>query len=140
MRTSYYAFGLSLLLPLGLEAQGPGGRGTPIPAGAQCPPGQTEIRPRTCMAPEIPAPSILDYRPRSTLVVPANMVKKAKYPTIDFHGHPQGRIGKAVGPCRPPYNELPRQKSQHARQKEQPACQAARGLAAANRQFNRSFE
>ena len=68
------------------------GRGTPIPAGAQCPAGMTEIRPRNCLSPEIPAPSIVDYRPRSTLVVPANMVLKSKYPSIDFHGHPQGRI------------------------------------------------
>ncbi|MFL5607066.1 MAG: hypothetical protein ACJ8AD_11515, partial [Gemmatimonadaceae bacterium] len=50
---------------------GPGGRGTPIQAGESCPPGSTEIRPRLCMAPESPVPSIVDYRPRSTLVVPA---------------------------------------------------------------------
>ena len=42
-----------------------------------------------CMAPELPPPSILDYRPRSTLVAGAHMVKTAKYPAIDFHGHPQ---------------------------------------------------
>jgi predicted TIM-barrel fold metal-dependent hydrolase len=72
--------------------RGGGGRGTPIPAGEACPAGTTEIRPRSCMAPELPAPSILDYRPHSTLVVPAHMVKTAKYPAIDFHGHPQGRI------------------------------------------------
>jgi predicted TIM-barrel fold metal-dependent hydrolase len=69
-----------------------GGRGTPIPAGEACPPGQTEIRPRTCMAPEAPAPSILDYRPKSTLVAPVHMVPTAKYPAIDFHGHPQGLL------------------------------------------------
>jgi hypothetical protein len=76
---------------------GPGGRGTPIQAGESCPPGSTEIRPRLCMAPESPAPSIVDYRPRSTLVVPAHVVKTAKYPAIDFHGHPQGLIGSADG-------------------------------------------
>ena len=32
------------------------------------------------MAPEIPAPSILDYRPKSTLVTPEHMVKTAKFP------------------------------------------------------------
>jgi predicted TIM-barrel fold metal-dependent hydrolase len=74
-----------------------GGRGTPIAPGESCPPGTTEIRPRSCMAPEFPAPSILDYRPKSTLVVPAHMVKTAKYPAIDFHGHPQGLLGNPKG-------------------------------------------
>jgi predicted TIM-barrel fold metal-dependent hydrolase len=74
-----------------------GGRGTPIQAGESCPPGTTEIRPRSCMAPELPAPSILDYRPHSTLVTPVHMVKTAKYPAIDFHGHPQGLMGSADG-------------------------------------------
>jgi predicted TIM-barrel fold metal-dependent hydrolase len=76
---------------------GPGGRGTPIQAGESCPAGSTEIRPRICRGPDSPAPSILDYRPRSTLVVPAHLVKTAKYPAIDFHGHPQGLIGSADG-------------------------------------------
>jgi uncharacterized protein len=74
-----------------------GGRGTPIQAGESCPPGTTEIRPRSCMAPELPAPSIVDYRPHSTLVVPVHMVKTAKYPAIDFHGHPQGLLSSAEG-------------------------------------------
>ena len=74
-----------------------GGRGTPIQPGESCPAGTTEIRPRSCMAPENPAPSILDYRPRSTLVTPAHVVKTAKYPAIDFHGHPQGLLGSADG-------------------------------------------
>ncbi|MEJ7811379.1 MAG: amidohydrolase family protein [Gemmatimonadaceae bacterium] len=72
-----------------------GGRGTPIQAGESCPAGTTEIRPRSCMAPESAAPSIVDYRPRSTLVTPAHVVKRAKYPAIDFHGHPQGRLGSS---------------------------------------------
>ena len=80
-------------------AQGRGGRGggrgnaTTIQPGESCPPGTTEIRPRTCMAPEAPAPSILDYRPHSTLVAPVHKVPMAKYPAIDFHGHPQGLLG-----------------------------------------------
>ncbi|MCC6244180.1 MAG: amidohydrolase family protein [Gemmatimonadaceae bacterium] len=37
-------------------------------------------------------PSILDYRPKSTLVAPATMVRKAKFPVIDFHGHPAGLL------------------------------------------------
>lgn len=45
------------------------------------------------MAPESAAPSILDYRPRNTLVVPEHPVPRAKYPVIDFHGHPGGNLG-----------------------------------------------
>jgi uncharacterized protein len=45
------------------------------------------------MGPQEAAPSILDYRPRSTLVVPEHPVKRARYPAIDFHGHPQGLLG-----------------------------------------------
>ena len=74
-----------------------GGRGTAIQPGEQCPAGTTEIRPRSCMAPENPAPSIVDYRPKSTLITPAHIVKTAKYPAIDFHGHPQGLLGTAEG-------------------------------------------
>jgi len=78
--------------------RGPGGaRGTQIQPGEQCPPGTTEIRPRNCLGPEAPAPSILDYRPKSTLVSTAHIVKKAKYPAIDYHGHPQGLLGSAEG-------------------------------------------
>jgi hypothetical protein len=55
-----------------------------------CPQGMTEIRPRLCQAPELPPPSIVDYRPRSTLVTAEHLVPKAKYPAIDFHGHPRG--------------------------------------------------
>ncbi len=68
-------------------AQGPGSQGTPIGPGESCPPGMTEIRPRRCMAPELPPPSIVDYRPRSTLVRPEHSVSRAKFPAIDFHGH-----------------------------------------------------
>lgn len=77
---------------------GRGGRPvTTIQQGEECPPGTTEIRPRTCMAPELPAPSILDYRPRSTLVTPAHLVRRAKYPAIDFHGHPEGLLDSNEG-------------------------------------------
>ena len=82
-----------LLLAQPLSAQPGRERGTPIAPGESCPPGMTEIRPRNCQAPEVPAPSILDYRPRSTLVAPAHVVPKAKYPVIDFHGHPRGMLG-----------------------------------------------
>jgi predicted TIM-barrel fold metal-dependent hydrolase len=73
------------------------GRGTPIQPGESCPAGNTEIRPHLCLAPELPPPSIVDYHPRATLVVPAHLVKAAKYPAIDFHGHPQELLGSAEG-------------------------------------------
>ncbi|MBL8986316.1 MAG: amidohydrolase family protein [Gemmatimonadetes bacterium] len=57
----------------------------------------TEVRPRNCQAPTLPPPSILDYRPRSTLVAPAHAVPKAKYPAIDFHGHPTSQLSSAEG-------------------------------------------
>ena len=68
---------------------GPGSQGVEIKPGEACPAGMTEIRPRRCMAPEIqPVPSIVDYRPKSTLVVAEHPVKRPKYPVIDYHGHP----------------------------------------------------
>ena len=38
--------------------------------------------------PTIPPPTIIEYKPRSTLVVPEHEVPRAKYPAVDFHGHP----------------------------------------------------
>ena len=43
---------------------------------------------RQAREPTIPPPSITEYRPRSTLVVPAHEVPRAKFPVVDFHGHP----------------------------------------------------
>jgi predicted TIM-barrel fold metal-dependent hydrolase len=106
MRSTPVLASLTLTVLLGAAAgsQQPGGRGggrgTPIQPGESCPPGTTEIRPRSCMAPEFPPPSILDYRPRSTLVTPAHLVPTAKYPAIDFHGHPQALLGSAEGIAR----------------------------------------
>ena len=98
MRQSLLVAALSaLLLETPLLAQPGGDRGTPIKAGESCPPGMTEIRPRNCLAPEAPPPSILDYRPHSTLIAPAHLVKTAKYPAIDFHGHPQDLISSVEG-------------------------------------------
>lgn len=71
--------------------------GVTIQPGESCPPGMTEVRPRNCQAPTLPPPSILDYRPRSTLVAPAHAVPKAKYPAIDFHGHPTSQLSSAEG-------------------------------------------
>jgi len=93
----------ALLFSTSLAAQPPGAQGTAetrLEPGQSCPPGQTEIRPRICRAPETPAPSILDYRPHSTLVTPAHLVPRAKFPAIDFHGHPQDLIYSAEGLAR----------------------------------------
>ena len=51
-------------------------------------PGQIRPRPAEGREPEFPAPRITEYRPRSTLVVPAHPVPRAKFPVVDFHGHP----------------------------------------------------
>jgi predicted TIM-barrel fold metal-dependent hydrolase len=68
------------------------GQGTPIKPGEECPPGMTEVRPGNCQAPTMPPPSIVDYRPHSTLVTPAHPIQKARFPAVDFHGHPGSRI------------------------------------------------
>ncbi|MGH7465923.1 MAG: hypothetical protein ACREK1_12155, partial [Longimicrobiales bacterium] len=81
-----------------VSAQRPGG--VTIQPGEACPAGMTEVRPRTCQAPQIEPPSILDYRPRSTLITTAHLVPKPKYPAIDFHGHPPGLDGSAEGLAR----------------------------------------
>jgi predicted TIM-barrel fold metal-dependent hydrolase len=44
-------------------------------------------RPGEGRTPEFPPPSILDYKPRSTLVVPEHPVPRAKFPVIDIHSH-----------------------------------------------------
>ncbi len=65
---------------LGHDAAGQG-------SSASCPPGTTETRPGRCEAPEFPPPSILDYRPRSTLVTMEHFVPKAKFAVVDIHSH-----------------------------------------------------
>ncbi len=67
----------------------PRGMGNAVPVGpdGECPPGTTETRPGRCQAPEVPPPSILDYRPRSTLVTTTTLVPKAKFPVVDIHSH-----------------------------------------------------
>ena len=99
MRTTLALASLAVLSIAGsASAQGRGGgRGIPIQPGEQCPAGMTEIRPRTCMAPEFAPPTIVDYRPKSTLVAPVHMKPQAKYPAIDYHGHAAGRLGSAEG-------------------------------------------
>ena len=87
-----------LAIATSATAQGPASQGTPIKEGEQCPAGMTEIRPRRCLAPQLPAPSILDYRPASTLIVPAQPVPRAKFPAIDYHGHITGLLLTPNGP------------------------------------------
>jgi predicted TIM-barrel fold metal-dependent hydrolase len=69
--------------------QGRGGRsgGVQIQPGQECPPGMTMTRALRCSTPEFPAPSIIDYRPRTTLKVEEHAVPKAKFPVIDSHNH-----------------------------------------------------
>ena len=87
---------LALGLATSAQAQAPSSRAGAEPAPRNpCPRGQTEIRPGRCQAPELPPPSIVDYRPRSTLVVPEHTVPRAKFPAIDFHGHPRD-LGSAA--------------------------------------------
>jgi len=43
---------------------------------------------RQARQPTIPPPTITEYQPRSTLVVPEHEVPRAKFPVVDFHGHP----------------------------------------------------
>jgi uncharacterized protein len=60
-------------------AQGPQGqRGQGVPG----------ARPGSGRQPEFPVPNIREYKPESTLVVPQHPVPNAKFPAIDFHGHP----------------------------------------------------
>lgn len=76
------------VLGVSLVAQ-PRGRGNSVPptADGTCPPGTTEVRPGRCQAPELPPPSIVDYRPRSTLVTETHLVPRAKFPVVDIHSH-----------------------------------------------------
>jgi uncharacterized protein len=86
--TAFAGFGVVVALAVGTSAQGPGTRGgARISQGQECPPGTTETRPGSCQAPEMPPPSILDYRPRSTLVTAVHKVPKPKFPVVDIHGH-----------------------------------------------------
>jgi predicted TIM-barrel fold metal-dependent hydrolase len=80
-------FVISGLIGGGLAAQGMRS-GTRIAPGQECPPGTTEVRPGSCQAPGEAPPSILDYRPRTTLVTAEHKVPKAKFPAVDVHGHP----------------------------------------------------
>ncbi len=73
-----------------LAAQPGGGASTTVQPGEPCPEGMTLVRPGRCQTPQVSPPSIVDYRPESTLVTDENLVPRAKYPAVDFHGHPRG--------------------------------------------------
>lgn len=76
------------VLGAAMLAQRGGGRGgTPVAPGEPCPPGTTEVRRGRCQAPELPPPSIVDYRPKSTVVAEAHPVPTAKFPVVDIHSH-----------------------------------------------------
>src|SRR5919205_619870 len=49
--------------------------------------GALQNRPGANRQPEFPVPSITDYKPHSTLVVPQHPVPRAKFPVIDVHSH-----------------------------------------------------
>ncbi len=54
---------------------------------AQQGPGVRRGRPGAGRTPEFPPPTIIDYKPRSTLKVAEHPVPKAKFPVIDIHSH-----------------------------------------------------
>ena len=57
-----------------------------VPQGQQSQ-GAIQNRPGATRKPTLPPPSIIDYKPRSTLVVPQHPVPRAKFPVIDIHSH-----------------------------------------------------
>jgi predicted TIM-barrel fold metal-dependent hydrolase len=78
------------------QEQGRGGRGrgggfpqggVQIAPGEECPPGMTEVRRGRCQKPELTPPSIVDYRPKSTVVATEHLVPRAKFPVVDNHSH-----------------------------------------------------
>ncbi len=64
---------------------------------AQQPPaaGQARSRPGQGQTPEWPPPSIREYKPKSTLVVPGHPRPRAKFPVIDIHSHQRTPIAPA---------------------------------------------
>ena len=57
--------------------------------------GAIQNRPGATRKPTLPPPSIIDYKPRTTLVVPQHPVPRAKYPVIDIHSHQPAPISAA---------------------------------------------
>src|SRR5688500_18291066 len=92
-RTFALLCAIALAAGVALAAQGRGqgrGGGAPrvdIKEGEECPPGMVEVRANSCQAPGAQPPSIVDYRPRSTVVATATHVPRAKFPVVDVHTH-----------------------------------------------------
>jgi predicted TIM-barrel fold metal-dependent hydrolase len=84
----------SLLTTVAVAQRGRGG--VQIEPGESCPPGMTQVRPQNCREPGLPPPSIVDYRPQSTLVTAESLVPRAKYPVVDVHGHVQSLADPGV--------------------------------------------
>jgi len=94
MSRAAFVLAAAAMVGAAAAAQGPGGQGggrgrggVPVGAGGECPPGTTLVRVGQCQTPEWPAPSIVDYRPKSTLVVDEHRVPRAKFPVVDIHSH-----------------------------------------------------
>src|SRR5688572_21907476 len=78
--------------PAGGGRQGRGGPGGPreqgqVKRGEECPPGMPEFRAGRGGKPAAPPPSIVDYRPKSTVVAEPHLVPRARYPVVDIHNH-----------------------------------------------------
>jgi predicted TIM-barrel fold metal-dependent hydrolase len=73
----------------GGRGRGPGGpqEQVQIAPGEECPSGMTEFRAGRCGKPARPVPSIVDYRPHSTVVAADHPVPRAKFPVVDIHNH-----------------------------------------------------
>jgi predicted TIM-barrel fold metal-dependent hydrolase len=78
--------------PAGAAADGRGA-GQRAPGGPLAP-GQIQPRPGDGREPEFPPPNIREYKPKSTLVVPEHPVPRAKFPVVDFHGHPPALVSQ----------------------------------------------
>jgi predicted TIM-barrel fold metal-dependent hydrolase len=95
MRRALFVLVTAVLATTFAAAQGPGrqgggggrGRGVAIQPGEECPSGTTLVRVGTCQPPEFPPPSIVDYRPKTSLVAEQHPVPKAKFPVVDIHSH-----------------------------------------------------
>jgi uncharacterized protein len=57
--------------------------------------GQVRPRPAQGREPEFTPPTIREYKPKSTLVVPQHPVPRAKFPVVDIHSHQSTPISPA---------------------------------------------
>ena len=58
-------------------------------------PGQVRPRPGQGRDSEFPPPTIIDYKPKSTLVAAEHLKPRAKFPVIDIHSHQPTPISAA---------------------------------------------